>query len=185
MTRFGIQRSLLAVLLLIALLPVAIEAQRRGRRQQQVPTGPWAPISIGAHLGYDEASNGTVLGAQIRAPIVRSGKIEIMPSGSVTFLTGLKEYQFNLDAVYVTGGRAGGLYAAGGLAVRSTIFLGESGRRTKTGFGWAVGIRSGGGSRIGTQLEVRQIFVDADLRPRLLTVGLNFPLWGAGPRRER
>ncbi len=183
MNRFDIQRSLLAVLLLIVFLPGALEAQRRGRGQQQVPTGPWAPISIGAHAGYDEASNGTVLGAQIRAPIVRNGKIELMPSGSVTFLTGLKEYQFNLDAVFVTGGRAGGLYAAGGLAVRNTIFLDQPGQQTRTGFGWAVGIRSGSGSRVGMQLEVRQIFVDADLRPRLLTFGLNFALWGGEPRR--
>lgn len=180
MTRFQTSSTLTAALLLVTLLPGALEAQRRGRAARQGPTQSWPAPSIGAHVGYDDTSSGTVLGAQIRAPVVRSGRVEIVPSGNVTFLTGLKEYQLNVDAVFVTGGRRGGLYLAAGLAARNTIFPGASEKETKTGLGVAAGIRSGSGARVGTQLEFRQIFVDSDLRPRLLTFGVNIALWGGG-----
>jgi len=186
MIRSPMQRSLLATLLLGMLLPGALEAQRRGRSQEGVASGPWPPITIGIHFGYnDDLSSGTVLGAQIRMPIIRSAKIEVMPSGSVTFLTGLKEYQFNLDAVYVLGGRSGGLYAGGGLAVRNTLFTEGVGRETKTGGGVAVGFRSRPETKVGIQLEVRQIFLDSNLSPKVLTFGVNFPLWGGGSRPGR
>ena len=185
MTRFATSPNLLVALLFVPLVPQPLEAQRRGRAARQVPTAAWPAVSVGAHAGYDDASNGTVLGAQIRAPIVRSGKVEIMPSGNVTFLTGLKEYQFNLDAVFVPGGREGGLYVAGGLALRNTIFPGATVKETRTGAGLAVGIRSGAQARVGVQLEFRQIFVDSDLRPRLLALGINLPLWGGGDRSGR
>jgi hypothetical protein len=138
---------------------------------------------VGGHFGYDDNSSGEVVGAQIRIPIVRSARFELMPSGDITFLPGLKEYQFNADAVFVTGGRRGGLYAGGGLAVRNTLFPGGVGRQTATGWGWVAGIRSSPGSRIGIQLEARQIHVDESLKPRLLTFGVNFPLWSSGDTR--
>jgi len=178
MAPFKTSRSLLAVLILLTLAPGALEAQRRGRGTQAAPTGDWRPISIGIHGGYDNTSQATMLGAQIRAPVVRSGKIEIMPSGSITFVTGLREYQFNLDAVYFLAGRAGGLYVAGGLAARNTIYPFESDRETKTGAGVAVGLRSMGNSRMGAHVEVRRVFVDPQLRPTAITVGLNLLLWG-------
>lgn len=168
--------SLLAVLILGALAPVALEAQRR--TSTAAPTGGWAPMSIGAHVGYDNNSQATILGAQIHAPIVRSGMIEFMPSGNVTFLTGLKEYQLNLDAVWVSGGRNGGLYAGGGVAARNTVYEIGSERETRVGGSGVVGLRSGSGSIAGIQLEARKTWLDADFSPTAFTIGINISLWG-------
>ena len=184
MTLFTTSRCLRAVLILVAIAPGSLEAQRRRPTQEAAPTGAWPPISIGINGGYDDNSQGTVLGAQIRAPILRNGKIELMPGGSVTFLTGLKEYQFNLDAVFAMAGQRGGLYVAGGLAARNTIYEIGSERETRMGASIALGVRSGGGSRVGVHIEVRQIYVGSEFRPRPLTLGLDFPLWGGGSRRR-
>ena len=152
-----------------------VEGQRRGR-QAQNQGGERAPLSIGVHGGWDDLSRGTVLGAQLRVPVSADGRVEVVPSGNVTFVTGLKEYQLNVDAAYTLGGRNAGLYVAGGLAVRNTVFSGPD-KETKVGFGLAGGLRTGSGDApLGIQLEYRQIFVDSDLRPRVLTFGLNFPL---------
>jgi hypothetical protein len=177
--------ALMAALLLVILMPGTLEAQRRGRAPQRAPRQAWPAATIGAQVGYDDVSQGNVLGAQIRVPVLRNAKVALMPSANVTFLTGLKEYQLNLDAVFVPGGRRGGIYVAGGLAARNTIFLGESERETRTGVGVAAGILTGAESRVGVQLEFRQIFVDEDLRPRLLTLGINVALWGGGRQPGR
>lgn len=169
-------RILMVAALLTALAAIPGEAQRRGRAQRAPQAPPWPSPSVGVHAGYDDASNAWLLGGQIRWPVTRSARFEVMPSGSITFLTGLEDRQFNLDAVYVPGGLRGGLYVAGGLAVRNTIFPGEPRRQTKTGAGLAVGFRSPAGTRVGTQVEFRQIFVDPDLKPRTLTIGVNFAL---------
>ncbi len=138
---------------------------------------------MGARVGYDDNANATVLGTQIRIPVVRGGWLELMPGADVTFLTGLKEYQFNGDAVFIYGSRAGGLYGAGGVAIRNTIFEG-AGRETRVGGSVAVGLmnRGSGDVPIGTQLEVRWVFIDAPFKPRVLTFGVNLPLWGWGQR---
>lgn len=166
-----------ALFLALASVPASAQAGPGG-------DGPgWAPVNVGIHLGFDENSQGEVLGAQMRIPVLPSGKVELMPVGSVTFAAGLKEYHFSLDAVYTMGGRRGGLYFGGGLAVRNTIFD-DPGRTTKTGWDAVVGLKSAGfaGTPIGTQLEVRWIFVDEDLKPRVLSLGVNLPLWGWGRR---
>lgn len=159
-------------------LATPAEAQRRGRQNRPQPTAPRPPVTVGVHAGYDDSSNGSVLGGQIRVPLTADGRFEIMPSGNVTFLSGLREYQFNLDGVWVTGGRRGGLYVAGGLAARNTVFDGAD-EETKVGWGAAVGLKTRG--RVGVQIEVREIRVDDRLQPRLLTFGLNLALGGAGP----
>lgn len=175
-------RPLMALLTLSVLLPAGADAQRRGRAQQ-ADVGRWAPVVAGVHGGYDDTSQANLLGAHLRIPVVRNGSLELVPGGNVTFAAGLKEYQLNVDAAYTLGGQNAGLYVAAGLAVRNTVFLGTE-AETKAGVGVAGGIRAGGpSSPVGLQVELRQIYVDPDLRPRVLTIGLNIPIWGRHPTR--
>lgn len=142
---------------------------------------PWPPISAGLRLGYDQSSTGEVVGAQLRIPVLRNGHIEVVPGADVTFVTRLREYGFTTDVVYVTGGRQGGFYGGGGLALRNSIYGTdpESGRETKTGFGAVIGLKTGGTAGLGTQVEFRWIFLPGvDFDPRAVTLGVNIPLWG-------
>ncbi|MFQ5535979.1 MAG: hypothetical protein ACE5GJ_00885 [Gemmatimonadota bacterium] len=168
-----------AALALLFLPPARAEAQRPGRRGPQPSESPaWSAIQLGARVGYDDNSNGTVLGGQIRVPVVPGGWLELIPSGDITFLPRLKEYQFNADLVYILGQRSNGLYLGGGLAVRNTIFEGP-GRESRTGSNLVVGLVSRAADRrpFGFQLELRYSFLNAAFRPRILTFGVNFPLW--------
>lgn len=173
-------RSLAAAALLALALPLPGQAQRAAG---QSTTPPWPAIQVGARFGYDDSSNSTVVGAQMRIPVIREGWIELMPSGDITFLTGLTEYQFNGDVALVSGGRTGGLYAAGGIVARRSIYDGPE-RETRLGGSVALGLMSRGfGSvPIGTQIEVRWVIIDADFNPRVLSFGVNLPLWGWGDR---
>ena len=172
-------RSLLAVGLFLA-LPATAAAQR--------PSGSspgWLPAQAGLHMGYDNNANATVVGAQLRVPVIPTGHVELLPSSDVTFLPGLKEYQLNADAVFVTGGRSGGLYGGGGLALRNSIFTGGGERETRSGANVVVGLTTRGrlgGVPMGIQLEGRWVFLDAEFDPRLFTFGVNLPLWGWGSR---
>jgi hypothetical protein len=136
---------------------------------------------VGVRFGYDQSARGEVIGGQIRIPVLPSGSVELMPNGDITFLTGLRDYGFNLDAAYVSGGRRGGVYVGGGLALRSSIFSDDpnGARETKAGFGAVVGVKGGGPGPLGTQVEFRWIFLpDDSYDPRTITLGVNFSLWG-------
>jgi hypothetical protein len=109
-----------------------------------------------------------------------------MPNADITFLTGLKEYELNLEVVYVTSGRAGGLYFGGGLAFRNSIYGDDasSPRETRQGYSAVVGLKAATGELFGSQVEFRWIFLpDADFDPRQITLGINFSLWGGSERR--
>jgi hypothetical protein len=170
----------LFLLTLLSVLAAPAEAQRPG-----ASGGGWAPAQAGLRVGWDNNANATVAGGQLRIPVLPGGSLELVPSGDVTFLTGLREYQVNLDAVWVLGGRRGGLYGGGGLAARNTIF-GESTdgeRETRTGANVVVGLTTRGrfgGVPLGVQIEARWVFLDAAFDPRVFTFGLNVPLWGWG-----
>ncbi len=160
--------------------PVHARAQMLGRFASPEPVdhSGWAPISVGPRIGYENRSSALVLGAGARIPVLPSAAIEVMPSFNVTFLHSLKEYEYNLEAVYAYGDKTGAIYAGGGLAWRNTIFDNQVGRRTKQGTSIVIGVRSKPPhSRFGTQLELRWIFVDPTLKPRVLSLGINFPLW--------
>ena len=179
-------------LLLTVMLGFAVLGPQDATAQTRPSGNPapasWSPIQLGARFGYDDNSNGEVVGAQIRIPVLPSGMVELVPNADVTFLPGLKEYQFAVDAIFVTGGRRGGLYGGVGLAMRNSIFINpdrdldlDSQRETKTGPAYVLGLRSSVfGASFGTQLEIRWIRVDDNVRPRVLTFGVNFPLWGRG-----
>jgi hypothetical protein len=160
-----------------AVAPDASVAQEQG--------SGWPPILAGVHAGWDRNSTGSVVGAQIRIPAFPTGHLEIVPNGDITFLTGLKEYQYGADAVLVSGGRRGGVFAGGGFGWRNTIFDGPE-RETRRAATAVVGARSGTlfGAPFGTQIEMRWTFLDGPLKPRMLTLGVNFPLWGRGEGRR-
>ncbi len=173
-------RSLTLGLAALALMaPTAAQAQRRRPPPPQEEGQGWTPISGGLRLGYESSSSSLVLGAGLRVPVLPGAQIELLPNADVTFLPRLKEYEYNLEAVYVYGGRRGGLYAGGGLAWRNTVFPNRPGRRTKQGYSAVVGLHTmpSDRSRFGTQIELRWIFVDSQLKPRVFSIGVNFPLW--------
>ncbi|MDH5759240.1 MAG: hypothetical protein OEZ65_06595 [Gemmatimonadota bacterium] len=181
----------LTVLLTIMAAAAPLDAQRRPRpRPSAAPS--WAPIEIGGMVGYDNFSRRGVLGGQIRVPVIRGGWLALVPSGDVTFLNGLKEYQGSVDLVYSPARRgSGGLFLGGGLALRNTLYdatatPGSGVKETRAGFGVTAGVRSppNAGLPFGTQLGIRWIFVDDVLRPKVLSLSVNFPLWG-GARGRR
>ena len=179
----------LAVALLTLITPLATEGQRRG--PQQPAAASWPSITIGVKAGYDNNANGELLGAQLRVPLLRSGAVALMPSADVTFLTGLKEYQYAVDALYQLAGRRGGPYLGGGLAFRNTIFGADPNlpRETRLGYSLVAGATFGGAGSFRPQLEIRWVFIsksDSDdfshVNPQVVTFGVNIPLTGRGAR---
>ena len=157
--------------------PASVEAQQ----PDGGAPGPWPSVSAGIHFGYDQSANGEVLGAHVRIPVLRNGRVEVVPSANVTFLSRLREYGAHVDAVYVHGGNQGGPYLGGGLALRNSIFGLDpaEARTTETGFDFVVGLKSGNSGRLGTQIEFRWIFLPGiDYEPRIVTLGVSLPLWG-------
>jgi len=151
-------------------------------RRPPTAAGGWPPIEVGVHGGYDYTSTGSVLGAHMRVPLHPSGYVELAPNGDVVFLPRLKEYMAGADLVIVSGGRRGGIYAGGGLTWRNALYEGE--RTTRRVPTIVVGARAPAlfGSPVSTQVEVRWIRVDAPVKPKLLALGINVPLWGWGER---
>lgn len=170
--------------LALLLAPAGVDAQRGGGRSQDAGQG-WPAPTAGLRVGYDDNSTGTVLGAQFRIAALPSGMVELVPNADVTFLPGLKEYQYGVDAVLVSGGRRGGIFAGGGIAWRNTIYEGP-GRETRMAPVLVVGARSSAlfGAPFGTQIEMRWTYPDGVFKPRALTFGVNFPLGGGDGRRR-
>ncbi len=163
--------------------PASTSGQERPDASDERPQAPWPAIQAGMRVGYDDGSNATVAGAQIRIPVLRNGWVELMPSADITFLTGLKEYQLQGDIVVLPSGARGGPYVAAGPMARSSIFDGPE-REIRYGASLALGFmsRGSGDVPIGTQLEIRWSFIDAPFSPRTLMFGVNLPLWGWGSR---
>lgn len=167
----------------LALLALALCAQPASGQMRSAgrETG-WAPAQIGARFGYDYNATGSVVGAQLRIPVIPSGYVELVPNGDVTFLTGLKEYQAGVDVVALSGGRHGGFFLGGGIGWRNSIYENAPERETKTAPIVVAGVRTGRmfAANLTTQIEMRWIFLDTAVKPRVLTFGLNVPLWGWG-----
>ena len=168
------------MMLVILITPLGVNGQRRG--QEDATSQRWSPVSIGLYVGYDNQPSGEVAGAQMRIPVLPSGTGELLSGSNITFLNQLKEYQFNLEAVYNTGTTAGGLYLGGGLAWRNTMFGSEltAGRRTVRGYSIVGGLKAGGiaGTPFSPQLEVRWTFLkETALNPRVISLGVNVALW--------
>ncbi len=163
-------------------LPAPADGQRRPPNSQGGSAG-WAPIQIGARFGFVQRAGGNVVGAQVRIPVLPSGAAELVPGGSITFNSGgRKDRELTLDGVYVLGGPEGGLYAGGGLALRSAIWEVDGDRETKSGPTGVIGLKTNsvGGAPVGVQLQVRWVWMDEELTRQIMTFGVNFPLWGRG-----
>jgi len=169
----------------------AVDAQVRRGRQSQEPEGrPWAPIAVGVRGGWDQESNGEVLGAQIRIPVIPNGVVELAPTAEVIFLDrGAKEYQYNLEAALVPGGARGGPFGIAGIGWRDTVLDSSSSddigtRDTLFGYVLGGGIKAGVG-RLQLELAFRWVFLsDTDFGPNTAALGLNYPLWQT-PRQVR
>ncbi|MCG6988397.1 MAG: hypothetical protein LJF06_09485 [Gemmatimonadetes bacterium] len=167
--------STLAVLVALT-IPVGASAQLGGS------SSGWAPVMVGIRFGQQQRTGSWVLGGQARIPILPSGIVEVMPNADITYLTGEKQYQYALDAAWVSGGRHGGLYAGAGLALRRGVFNSSVGRETKKGWDIVVGLKTmpGRGIPVGIQLEERWTFLHLPVNPSVLSLGVNVPLWGWG-----
>ncbi len=178
---------LLAVILMVGAGAEGADAQVRRGRPIAPDVPPWAPIAVGVRFGLDQEAGGEVIGGQIRLPVVRSGLVEFVPNVDVLLLSGVKEYQYNLNLAYVPGGAGGGIFLEGGVGWRDSV-LGSSDPTapSRTYFGFNLG--AGGRTNVGpVQLEIliRWVFLnDTSFRPNPASLGFNFPLW-ARPPSER
>jgi len=173
--------SAATLLLALALAPLPASAQMM---PQGGASRGWAPVQIGVRFGATNISSNSVLGAQLWIPLISSGHVQLIPNADVTFLAGgFKEYQHGVQAVLVSGGGRGGLFVGGGMTWRNTIYDGPD-RETKRWPDLVVGLRTGQISSIPltAQIQVRWVFVDSPINPRILTFGVNVPLWGWGRR---
>jgi len=170
------------LLLALGLTPQLLRAQFRdptGPDRQGGPAG-WAPVAVGARVGFDNAQSEPMVGALVRIPVLPSGAVELLPNVDVTFRPGFKEYQFNFEAVYVLGGRRGGLYFGGGAGFRNSVFSPDPTvpRRNEGTYSIVAGVRIGNLGRIRPEIESRWIFQDALIRdPRLVAFGVSLALW--------
>jgi hypothetical protein len=165
----------------VALLVVPASVQAQFRAGPQGESRGWAPASIGARVGYDNAQRGWMSGGFVGIPVLPSGMVELLSSFDVTFLPGFDEYQTNFEAVYLSGDRRGGLMAGGGVGFRNSVFDPDPSapRRTVLTFSLVIGARFGTLGRFRPQVETRWILQDEWPRdPRQLEVGVGVALWG-------
>jgi hypothetical protein len=167
----------IALALSLCLLPGALRAQFRPGGEQ---AAGWAPASVGVRIGWDNVQQGEIVGALLRLPVLPSGSVELVPNADITFLRGLKEYQVNFEAVYLTAGRMGGVYVGGGIGFRNSRFSPDPsvGRRNARTLSVVAGVRFGGLGRLRPELEARWIFQDEYTRdPRPVALGVSVALW--------
>ena len=122
-----------------------------------------------------------MLGAQLRIPLLPSGRVELITNTDVTFLRSLKEYQTNFEAVYMLTPGQGGFYGGGGIGLRNTTLGTDPKDPRKTPlqtFSLVTGAVLGSIGRIRPQLELRWIFIDeTTVDPQSFTLGASFTLW--------
>jgi len=158
-------------------------ALRTGGAAAQAPIEPqesWPAPEIGVRFGYDNSQKEEVLGALLRIPVLRNGHVELMPGGDVTFLRGLKEYQLNIEAVYLQAGRDGGFYGGGGIGWRNTLPPSdlEGDKQTFTTYSIVAGLKLTGVGPLSFLFEFRRIFAsDLGVDPQLLALGVAIRLW--------
>lgn len=156
-------------------------AQAQLRAPLGASSGGWAPIGIGFRIGRDSALHYNVVGGQVRIPVVPNGALELMPNMDVTFARGEKEYQYNLELVYMVGGDVGGLYGGGGIGFRRARFGPDPAvpRETVRGYTGVLGLKITGLGRVAPQIEWRWVWVHKeDINPQQVTLGVTFALWG-------
>lgn len=170
----------LAFVLTLVMIPSGAKAQFPGSSLG------WAPAMVGFRFGNQQRTGHWTLGGQLRIPVLPSGLVELMPNADITFLHGSKEYEYSADVSWVSGGRRGGLYLGAGPAMRNAVFDESVGRETRTGWDIVAGLKTmpGRGIPFGIQLEERWVFMRMPINPRVLSLGINVPLWGWGRFRD-
>lgn len=160
---------------LAAVAPASAASQLRPEQE----TG-WRAVEIGVRVGYDNALREELVGGLLRIPILPNGSIELVPSADVTFLSGLKEYQLNAEAIYLWLSPDGGLYAGGGFGFRNTIppESPEGAREYITTYSLVVGLKLTNLPRVNPMLEFRRVFAsDLEVDPQHFVIGLTVELW--------
>ncbi|MEX2049586.1 MAG: hypothetical protein WEB90_08425 [Gemmatimonadota bacterium] len=173
-------RRLRTALVAAATLAAPAAASAQLARLPGDSAGGWPAIEIGIRAGYDNGLREELVGALLRVPVLPSGRVELMPNMDVTFLRGLKEYQYNLDAVYLTVPGEGGLYAGGGIGLRSTILPSDpaAGRQTITTWNLVIGAKFEMGERLNPMVEFRRAFTsDLAVDPQQISLGATIELW--------
>jgi hypothetical protein len=135
----------------------------------------WQGVLLGAHVGVQNQSlfEGLLLGGQAHVLLDPWGKVVLMPSAEFEFRNGIRDWQANADAAVMP---FRGVYLGGGFAYRNTVYEEEIGRETRRGYSVFLGVRAPPvPGRFSTQIELRWSFI-SELRPRMLTLGVNFPV---------
>jgi len=130
-------------------------------------------VTAGLHAGLDYLFDGILLGGQVHIMPDPWGRVLLMPNAQMQFRQGLRDWQANGDAaIRITPA----FYAGGGVAYRNTIFDEDIGRETRSGYSVIIGFRDQPSpGRIATQIELRWSVI-SNIRPRMFTIGLNYPL---------
>ena len=177
-----IAATLVAMALFAAATPA--EAQRRGRSQWVRPTPPPA---VGVRGGYDFDAAAWSIGGQASIPFAR--RLAFMPSGDAFFGDDRTDWQLNADLALRLG-RAGFLYAGGGLALLNRVHEDDvdAEAETKAGANVFAGLQTPG-LRLHFRpfVEARWTLVDDD-SPFRLAFGANVRLGGPSrpaPRRRQ
>jgi hypothetical protein len=136
-------------------------------------------MEIGIRAGYDNGLREELVGALLRVPVLASGRVEFMPNMDITFLRGLKEYQYNIEAVYLTV-PGEGVYVGGGMGFRSTILPSDpaAGRQTITTWNLVIGAKFEINERLNAMVEFRRAFAsDLAVDPQQISLGASIELW--------
>jgi opacity protein-like surface antigen len=163
-----------------AVLAVALARSGVAAQAAPEPETRWPGPEVGVRVGYDNSQKQEVLGALLRIPVIRSGHVELIPGGDVTFLPTIEEYQFNLEAVYLLSGRNGGFYGGGGIGWRNSLPSSDlaGDKQTFTTYSVVAGIKFPGVGPLSLLFEFRRIIADElELDPQLLAFGATIPLW--------
>jgi hypothetical protein len=173
----------LAVIAALATLLAAAAAPHELAGQRAPTAGTnrgWPAVEIGARVGLGNVQQGEVVGAVLRIPVLRDGRVELFPNGDVTFQRGFKEYQLNLEAVYLLSGGNAGLYAGGGVGFRDTLTSSGTSvqRETLTTFSVVLGLKLTGLGRVHPLFEFRRVIVaDLVVDPQVVSIGATLVLW--------
>lgn len=167
----------------LALLASSAAAQvRRGRAQPVAPR--WAPVALGVRAGWqqDPNANGSVLGGELRIPLLRSGIVELVPSADMVWLPNTRDSQYNVDVLFVPQGPQGGVFLGGGVGWRDSPYgasISSDARETYFGYNLVIGGRTALGP-LQLTAALRWTFLrGSEYSPNTLTLGLSYPFWRA------
>jgi hypothetical protein len=155
------------VALLLALSTAPAEAQARPGAE------PYMGVMVGAHTGINYLFEGFLIGGQAVFLLDPWGRVSFIPNAQYEIRRGLRDWQANLDGALMP---VPGVYVGGGVSYRNSIFDEEVGRETVRGASFFFGYRPPPvPGRIVPHIELRWSFI-GDIRPRMLTAGVSFPL---------